>query len=91
MNTCIDPTAATTIVAALLGAAATLLAIWPQLRRTKREAAANYIEAMASAAAGMADAFLQGQVPHNDGHAFIGLNRRLRETLETICGRGSKI
>jgi hypothetical protein len=61
------------IVGALIGAAATLLAVLPQLTRARREAAAAYIEAMAASLLGMAEAFKDNLVPHDHGHAFEGL------------------
>jgi hypothetical protein len=61
------------IIGALIGAIATLAAVLPQLNQSRRQAAAGYLRALASAARGMADAFRNNGVPHDHGHAFEGL------------------
>lgn len=56
------------LVGAALGAAATLLAVVPQLRRQRREAAADYQNALADSLFEMATAFEANKIPHKAGH-----------------------
>jgi hypothetical protein len=77
------------LVGAALGAAATLLAIIPQLRQAKREAAAAYQEALAGALLDMAAAFRAGQVPHRAGHTCEVLLNEYERYLRPYLGEES--